>query len=114
MVGVDAVELPSARALNARLHSERHRPGRGIIRGHDRLLTPMSHADLPDGAVCVDANGRARLVVRDTWMSFTFDGWTDAQQRPATGLTRVLTPPTSIRALSHGYIPVLHPSAHQL
>jgi hypothetical protein len=31
--------------------------------------------------------------------------------RPGAGVVRVLTPPTSVGALAHGFAPVLHPSA---
>ena len=111
--GTGAQRTLLARELNARLHRERHRPGRGLIRGQDRILTSMGHAELPDGAVVIDDQDDPRVIVGDTWLRFSFDGWTDPQQRPTTGPARVLTPPTSIAALAHGYAPVMHPSAHE-
>ena len=111
--GLNATDRVPAHALNVRLHSERHRPGRGMIRRHDRILTPMSYAALPNGVVCVDNDDNARLVIDEAWLRFSFDGWTDPQPRPLTGIAHVLTPPTSITALANGYVPVLHPSAHQ-
>ena len=111
--GLGFADLLSAHSLNLRLQAERHRRGRGLVRRHDRILTVMAHAELPDGAVCVDDNDRARLVVGNAWMSFDFDGWSDARPRPSGGTVRVLTPPTSITALTNGFVPVLHPSADQ-
>jgi hypothetical protein len=52
-----------------------------------------------------------RLVVADRLLRFSFDGWRDATPRPVAGEATVLTPPTSVAALAHGYRPVLHPSA---
>src|SRR5262249_21919140 len=42
----------------------------------------------------------------------SFDGWVGATLRPMVGEATVLTPPTSVAALAHGYQPLLHPSAH--
>jgi hypothetical protein len=96
--------------LNARLHAERHRPGRGLVRAGDRIVWSAACAELPDGAVVVAPDGSGRLVVDDRWLRFSFDGWGDATRRPD-GEAMVLTPPTSVAALAHGFRPLLHPSA---
>ena len=76
---------------------------------HRRTWT--AHADaLPDGVVVVDASGTARLLLGDRSLAFGFAGWHDPQPRP-TGSVDVLTPPTSVLALSHGFRPTLHESA---
>jgi hypothetical protein len=98
-----------ASELNTRLHAERLRRGRGLERARDRILWQTACASLPDGAVVV-IDGAARLVIDDRLLRFAFDGWTDPIARPD-GLVDVLTPPTSVLALQHGYNPALHASA---
>jgi hypothetical protein len=97
--------------LNQRLQAERLRRGRGLPRAGDRIVWRAPFAELPDGAIIVAPDGACRLVLEDRLLRFTFDGWVDAVPRPAAGEATVLTPPTSVAALAHGYPPVLHPSA---
>ena len=101
----------SASELNRRLAKERLRRGRGIDRGGDRVLWSAPIGDLPDGTVIVADDDTPRLVLGDRLLRFAFDGWTAPASRPARGEVRVLTPPTSVAALRHGFTPVLHPSA---
>jgi hypothetical protein len=100
-----------AAQLNARLHAERLRRGRGLVRAGDRIVWRTRYADLPDGTVVVAPDGGCRLVRADRLLAFGFEGWGQATRRPAAGEATVLTPPTSVAALTHGYSPVLHPSA---
>jgi hypothetical protein len=112
-----AIEAPSpllAWQLNARLQVERHRPGRGLMRAGDRIVWSARYAELPRGTVVVTPDGSCQLVVEDHLLRFSFDGWVDAAPRPVAGEARVLTPPTSVAALAHGYRPLLHPSAADL
>jgi hypothetical protein len=109
-----AIDAPSpllGSQLNERLHAERHRRGRGLVRAGDRIVWPAAYAELPDGTVVVARDGSCRLIVADRLLRFSFDGWTDATRRPRAGDADVLTPPTSVAALAHGYRPLLHPSA---
>ena len=76
--------------LNRRLAAERGRTWIGT--------------DLPDGTVVVTDG--PRLVLRDRLYAFSFAGWHDPVARPAGPLT-VLTPPTSVAALRHGFVPTL-------
>ncbi|HET9626530.1 MAG TPA: hypothetical protein VFP84_34445 [Kofleriaceae bacterium] len=106
--GADAPLLASQ--LNARLDAERLRRGRGLERARDRVVWSAPYADLPDGTVVVTPDGACRLVSGARLLRFSFEGWGDPIARPD-GAARVLTPPTSVAALAHGYAPVLHPSA---
>ncbi len=75
---------------------------------------PRSEVDLdrlPDGVMVVGPDRRPRLVLGDRLLLFTFGGWTDPIPRPRSLPTELLTPPTSISALTHGFFPVLHPTA---
>lgn len=106
-----AADPLKAHELNRRLAHERLRPGRGIDRASDRRTWNAAVADLPVGTVVIDDAGRARLLLGDQMPAFTFRGWVDPVPRPAGGRMQVLTPPTSVGALTHGFEPVLHPSA---
>jgi hypothetical protein len=97
--------------LNTRLAHERLRPGRGFSRAHDRKTWQAPIEELPTGAVIVTENRRCALIEEHSLYSFTFDGWTDRTARPGHGIVTVLTPPTSVAALSFGFSPTLHPSA---
>ena len=97
--------------LNRLLGAERLSRGRGIDRASDRKLWTADCNDLPDGSVVLDHAGTPRLLVEDRTMLFTFGGWSDPQRRLHREQVRVLTPPTSVAALAHGFRPELHPSA---
>lgn len=95
--------------LNARLRAERMTRGRGLSRAADRVVWSAPFEGLPDGTVVVD-DGEARLVAGDRLWRFAFDGWHDPVARAEEGVATVLTPPTSVAALAHGYRPRLHHS----
>lgn len=96
--------------LNERLKTERLRAGRGLLRAGDRMLWWAPYADLPDGAVIVNDDGHCALVNDGSLLRFSFDGWTARRPKPQHGLASILTPPTSMLALTWGYQPVLHKS----
>ena len=100
-----------AAELDRRLVAERHRRGRGVDRAADRLVWEANVDDLPAGTIVLDADRRARLLIDDRSLAFTFDGWTDPIDRPTSCSVEVLTPSTSVAALANGFSPVLHPSA---
>ena len=97
--------------INALLITERLRRGRGLSRGSDRLLWATALNDLPDGAILVGEKGEARLVRGEHTWAFGFGGWHDPQPRSSGDVVEVITPPTSVAALRHGFEPVVHPSA---
>jgi hypothetical protein len=101
---------PAATELNRMLARERLRRGRGMNRAADRKTWHEDILGLPDGTVIVAEEGTA-LLRRDTLLRFEFGGWRLMGDRPRDGTVRVLTPPTSVAALAHGYVPSLHPSA---
>lgn len=95
--------------LDGRLRRERLRRGRGLERAADRITWTAPAADLPDASVVVIA-GVAHLLVGGAARPFSFAGWGPPVPIPGGELT-VLTPPTSVLALRHGFRPTLHPSA---
>lgn len=94
----------SAPDLDARLHAERAIPRSFGQRRHKGDL-----ASLPDGAVILD--GGPKLVLKRSLLPVRPDGYGPAEERPSRGKVEILTPPTSLRALSDGYRPILHASA---
>lgn len=100
-----------AEELNRRLASERLRPGRGLERAADRILWTADIDRLPVGSVIVDPGRPPRLLLGDRLLTFGFAGWSRPMPRPPSGTVEVLTPPTSVAALSHGFTPILHPTA---
>jgi hypothetical protein len=92
-----------AREIDAVLHAER------LDRGKKRLhALPVPLQQLPDGAM-VQAAGESFLIVQSTALLWSPGGY----RKPvsATENALLLTPPSTLRALSRGYRPVLHPSA---
>jgi hypothetical protein len=99
--------------LNRMLAEERLRAGRGIDRRDDRILWSGDIDSLPAGTVIVD-RGIPHLVLEDTLRPFRFDGWQKPVMRPTGGIATVLTPPTSVLALDHGFVPALHDSTARI
>ena len=85
--------------------------GRGLDRCADRLVWEAEVGDLPDGAVVVAGDGEPALLLGGALRTFAFGGWGEARPAPRRATVRVLTPPTSVAALAHGFVPVLHASA---
>ena len=98
--------------LNRRLSAERHRSGRGLLRAQDRILWSDTVEALPTGSVVVDPITREpNLVTSHHLQPFTFNGWGTPRELPRELELDVLTPPTSVAALTNGFVPILHPTA---
>ena len=92
-----------AREMDAVLHGER------LDQGRKRLHPlPMPVAQLPDGAM-VQAGEESFLIVQGRALQWSMAGYHRADGAIADAL--LLTPPSTLRALSAGYRPALHPSA---
>ena len=99
----NAVADIRAREIDAVLHRERL--DRGKKRLHP-LPVPVEH--LPDGAM-VQQGEESFLIVQGTAFSWSMAGYCKADG--AIDGAMLLTPPSTLRALSVGYRPALHPSA---
>jgi hypothetical protein len=94
-----------ARDIDAVLHRER------LAGGKKRLHAPtMPWAELPDGAM-LQEGGESFLVAQGRALEWSPAGYREAQI--AINDAMLLTPPSTVRALSAGYRPVLHPSAER-
>ncbi len=92
-----------ARDIDAMLHRER------LDRGRKRLHPlPMPLERLPDGAM-VQAEGESFLIAQGRLLTWSPAGYRKSQHALENAM--LLTPPSTLRALSAGYRPVLHPSA---
>lgn len=110
-----AVAAPSplkADELNRRLAKERHHRGRGLDRAVDKILWPTELDTLPPGTVIWDSTAKVPMLVGlDCLQPFDFAGWGDPVERPSVATVEVMTPVTSVAALSFGYVARLHSSA---
>ncbi|HEY4204045.1 MAG TPA: hypothetical protein VGM35_03430 [Xanthobacteraceae bacterium] len=97
------ISAPRATEMDTVLDAERR--DRRNKRLHD---LPMPLDRLPDGAM-VQANGDSYLVTAGRALRWSFDSYA-ASGRPE-GEVRLLTPPSTVRALAAGYRATLHPSA---
>jgi hypothetical protein len=99
----NGVAHASAPDIDAVLHRER-------LDGRNKRLhalpTPLDA--LPDGAM-VQAGGESYLIAGRRALLWSWDGYREAEE----GITnaKLLTPPSTLRALAAGYRAVLHPSA---
>ncbi len=96
-----------AGAIDIRLHDERVDAVTGRTRSHR-----LQAAELPDGAFLV-SDGDGWLLHENHLLRWTPGGYRDPRPRPS-GTVEVLTPPSLLRVLRHGWksdLPWLHPSA---
>jgi hypothetical protein len=71
----------------------------------------MPLRELPDGAM-VEEGAQSFLVAQGRVLTWTPGGYREPPKAIEAAL--LLTPPSTLRALSSGYRPLLHPSAMQL
>lgn len=94
---------PKASEMDAILHTER-------LDGRKKRLHPLSGPaeDLPDGTMVTD--GKDALLLRNgrAWR-WSFSGYSSPKAPPDN--LRLLTPPSTVRALRAGYAPVIHSTA---
>jgi hypothetical protein len=103
---LSGVAHPAAADLDRILHH-------GRIDAAGRQVTYMaSLPDLPDGTfIAGESAGEAYLVLREMLVPWAPGGYGRPRRRSRAADSRVLTPHSVVRALAHGYRPMLHPSA---
>jgi hypothetical protein len=99
----NGITYASAPDIDEVLHRER-------LDGRAKRLhaLPVPVEKLPDGAM-VQAGADSYLMVKGRALLWTWDGYREISE--ALRDARLLTPPSTLRALATGYRPVLHPSA---
>jgi hypothetical protein len=91
-------------AIDRVLHAERIEPA-GVKRTYRARA-----ARLPSGVMVADDQGQPHLVLDSALLPWTPAGYADPIPLPVEPV-RVLTPPSIVRAIGHGYAVDLHPSA---
>jgi hypothetical protein len=99
------VSVPSAAALDRRLHDERV-----DARTRQQKVHEARWPDVPDGAFVL-VGGQPALTWADALVPWTADGYEAARERPRRGHVTVLTPPATVAALRGGYLPQVDPVA---
>ena len=95
-----------AREIDAVLHAER------LDRGRKRLhALPVPLQELPDGAMG-QAEAESFVIVQGRALRWSPGGYREAPGALQDAM--LLTPPSTLRALSRGYRPMLHTSAIEL
>ena len=107
----DAWEAASGARLSADdmdrvLHAER-------VDGTAKRTHRVPWADLPTGAYATPDGRQALLVLDDRLLPFSeaASAYGEPVARPGSGTATVLTPPSSLAVLRHGYMAAVHPSA---
>ena len=95
-----------AREIDAVLHGER-------LSGRGKPIHPLPAPldQLSDGAMVQDGN-ESYLILQGRALLWSPGGYREAPPGKLQN-AMLLTPPSTLRALSAGYRPVLHPSAHR-
>jgi len=99
--------LPGADEMDAVLHGQRVAEQRAKRTYTERL------SRLPSGALVADPDGKAYLVQEAALLHWTPAGYGARLQPPAGTRLRVLTPRSSVRALTRGYPVEVHASARR-
>ena len=89
--------LPSADEMDARLHGER-------LDGSRQRTHRAAWSSLPRGAFVLFDDGPA-VVLDDTVVPWSADGYRTPSNRPEGGTATVLTPPSTVAVLAAGYSP---------
>jgi hypothetical protein len=98
-------QAPRAGEIDARLHAERVDP-----RTRRQRTRPAQAGDLPDGAIARH-NGACGLLAGGHFLPWTPRGYLAPVTLPPATPVELLTPPSTVAAISAGYRPLLHPSA---
>ena len=90
--------------MDIELHAER------VDRRRRKLTRPAVLASLPDGAM-VRTDGTIALVCDGRLLPWSLTGYGRPITLDPSSTVEVLTPPSVLGALAHGYRPLVHPSA---
>lgn len=98
---------PTATRIDECLHAERL----AFDRSKGSFVAALD--DLPDGVFVTVASGGepAYLVWGDRLLAWTPGGYGEPRRRPRGQEVRVLTPPSTVKAIRAGYVPEIHRSA---
>jgi hypothetical protein len=95
---------PTAPEIDDRLHAER------VSSDGSRRTFLADLEQLPNG-VFILREDQAHLVHGDSLLTWAPAGYRERRPRPSGAAVRVLTPPSTVRAILAGYVPEVHASA---
>jgi hypothetical protein len=95
-------ERPRVDPMDRRLHAER-------VQGKWQRRHRMAWADVPAGTFAVIDEVPA-LALEDRLVPWSPAGYGPPIDRPSRGNANVLTPPSTVMVLRHGYRPEIHPT----
>lgn len=95
--------------MDAVLHAERLTDAY-YIKNRKKRTYKAALGDLPGGTFVL-LEERPYLIWQDALLPWTPAGYEAPISRPGEGQIVVLTPPSTVAALAHGYVPLLHESA---
>jgi hypothetical protein len=98
-------ERPRAVEMDARLHAERV-----ALRPRRQRTWSATVRDLPYGTMVRHAD-TVGLLLAGVFRPWSLTGYGMPVPVPSRATLEVLTPPSSVAALAHGFRPVLHPSS---
>jgi hypothetical protein len=105
--------LPCVDVIDTALHRERI-SDHYFQRDKVKLAYREPLDTLPDGAfVVLEGSDAPHLVLGDALFPWSFEGYGQPIARPTTTV-QVLTPRSTVRAIAHGYVPDVHPTAKLL
>ena len=96
---------PTADEIDHVLHAER------IDRAHRKLTYTAALADLPSGVMVAGGDGSPYLVLGGRLLRWEPNGYRATVSEPRDGALQVLTPKSIVRAILHGFVVTLLPSA---
>jgi hypothetical protein len=104
---VGASARPTAPMIDDRLHTER------VKADLSKRSYPAALDELPDGVFVTleDPHTQAYLVWGDHLLTWSPGGYRERRRRPRGEEVRVLTPPSTVKAIQAGYVTEIHPSA---
>ena len=104
------VDIPNPKisVIDNILHAERMTKS-WFIKDRRKKTYDAAIDALPNGTF-IAQNETPLLVWNDSLYPWTPAGYGSPQTRPESGSVTVLTPPSTVAALTHGYVPILHPT----
>ena len=85
-------------------------PLRGAWTGNRGILHEARWPTLPEGTF-VHVAGRPTLVLDEAVVPWSVNGYGPPRPRPTDGTAQVITPPSTVAALAHGYRPQIDAAA---
>jgi hypothetical protein len=98
---------PAAQEIDDRLHAERIAPARS----KRTFETALDGQPTAYSCLCLRGAEQAFLVRSEYLLAWSPGEYSEGRRRPKVKQVRLLTPPSTVKAIQAGYVPDLHQSA---